>query len=231
MPVANRSPAFKRGPGTRSPGGSRRTRARTKREARRAGGLPRSELNGKEGVDGSSPSEGSANRRKSAFFWRELHDLQRAVRRPRPGESPADLAELTERELEILRLVARGLSNAEIASTLYLSAATVRTHVSHLLGKLRLRDRVQAVVVAYETGLVQPGEGQAPGCITLRRSSLVDACPPAFASPPAFIFTHARARARRARAVSYFGDQSGCLSFAPGAFVRFVRPFPVSPTT
>ncbi len=85
--------------------------------------------------------------------------IEQYVRRPPPGaRSTAELAALTERELEVLRCLGRGQANAEIAAELYLSQATIRTHVSHILAKLNLRDRVQAVVLAYETGLIQPGQ-------------------------------------------------------------------------
>jgi DNA-binding NarL/FixJ family response regulator len=75
---------------------------------------------------------------------------------PRAG-TPSELAGLSERELEVMRCLARGLSNREVASALHLSEATVKTHVVHILTKLGLRDRVQAVVMAYEIGLVEPG--------------------------------------------------------------------------
>ena len=77
--------------------------------------------------------------------------------RPDPSEPPAQLEDLTERESEILRLVAAGLSNAEIAGRLVISPLTAKTHVSHILGKLQCRDRAQLVAVAYESGLVAPG--------------------------------------------------------------------------
>jgi len=86
--------------------------------------------------------------------------IESYTRRPPTAAQPAALAELTPRELEVLRLVARGLSNAAIARELIVGDATVKTHVARIFSKLDLHDRAQAVVLAYESGLVQPGSGE-----------------------------------------------------------------------
>ena len=99
----------------------------------------------------------SVTRRLISRFTRAL--------RPTPETTtavPDRLSVLTARELEVLRLMAAGLTNAEIAGRLVVEETTVKTHVGRVLGKLDLRDRVQAVVLAYETGLVSPGDGSAP---------------------------------------------------------------------
>jgi len=84
--------------------------------------------------------------------------LERFLQLPPPGTAlPPQIDQLTDREIEVLTLVGRGLSNAEIAEALFLSQTTIKTHLAHIFAKLALRDRVQAVVLAYEAGLVRPG--------------------------------------------------------------------------
>jgi DNA-binding NarL/FixJ family response regulator len=100
-------------------------------------------------VAGEAVFDPAVTRRLVEHFL-ERPDLDAEARRP--------LEELTEREREVLRLLARGLTNAEMGSELFLSELTVKSHVTRILGKLGVRSRVQAVILAYETGLVRPGD-------------------------------------------------------------------------
>ena len=85
--------------------------------------------------------------------------VEEHVARPRPDTvAPSALSRLTPREFEVLKLIAKGLSNTELARTLFVSETTAKTHVARILNKLALRDRVQAVVLAYESGVVRPGD-------------------------------------------------------------------------
>jgi DNA-binding NarL/FixJ family response regulator len=88
--------------------------------------------------------------------------IERFCRQPAPGQTPAQLACLTSRELQVLRLVGQGQPNSAIGSALFIAETTVKTHVAHILTKLGLADRAQAVVLAYETGLVRPGDASDP---------------------------------------------------------------------
>jgi DNA-binding NarL/FixJ family response regulator len=89
--------------------------------------------------------------------------IHRLLAGPAPSAGPpAAIADLTSRELTVLEHLARGLSNAEIAQALFVSEGTVKTHVARILSKLNLRDRIQAVIFAYETGLIRPGLADPP---------------------------------------------------------------------
>ena len=93
--------------------------------------------------------------RENSVTKRLIHEFSRSGAAQR--SAPAALGDLTPRELEVFKLIARGMSNAEIAAELVVSETTVKTHVARVLMKLGVRDRVQAVVLAYESGVVEPG--------------------------------------------------------------------------
>jgi DNA-binding NarL/FixJ family response regulator len=119
--------------------------------------------------DGDSVVAPSTTRRLIGRFLPHL---------PGTGEPPPGLAELTARERQVLAEVGSGLSNTEIAALLHISEATVKTHVGHIMTKLSLRDRIQAVVYAYETGLIAPTSRQIPAARSAPPGSPGRAAPP-----------------------------------------------------
>ena len=159
---------------------------------------------------------------------RLIHEFARTA--PARREAPPAIAELTPRELEVFRLIARGRSNAEIAAELFVGETTVKTHVTRILMKLGVRDRVQAVVLAYESGIVAPGEEEADHIRVRCGSRICGRCTrtgaggrsPTYAWRPATGSSAGRSTARRRGAR---GSRASSRRSAPHVIGRDPRAF------